>query len=80
MTKWDYIRSVVIFVIAVFILNDFFISLSWVEAIILTIFTAISIFHTVDIRDDIMAKVAKRRYEREGYTGPERRKNRDEEL
>lgn len=65
MSFWDWIRSAIIFVSAVFILNDFFISLTILEAVILTIFMVICVVHTMDVRDDIIQRINKRRNTRE---------------
>ena len=56
MSKWDWGRSVIIFVAAVFILNNFFISLTVWEAVVLTIFCAVCIVHTMDVRDDLIRR------------------------
>lgn len=64
MTALDWVRSIVIFVAAVFILNNFFISLTVWESIVLTIFTAVCIVHTMDVRDDLIRRAAERRLKR----------------
>ena len=65
MKFWDWVRSCIIFVIAVFMLNGFFISLTIFESIILTIFCAICIVHTMDVRDDIIRRMVERRFKRD---------------
>lgn len=57
MTFWDWIRSIVIFTAGVFILNNFFISLTLLEAIILMAFLGIGIFHVADLRDEFLKKL-----------------------
>ncbi len=68
MTMWDWIRSAIIFVAAVFIFNNFFISLTVLEAIILTLFLGVCVFHIIDIRDDFMKKLELKRQKRENGT------------
>lgn len=61
MSVLDWVRSCVIFVAAVFILNNFFISLTVWEAIVLTIFCAVCIFHTIDVREELIRRAALRK-------------------
>ncbi len=61
MSGLDWVRSAIIFLSAVFILNNFFISLTVFEAVILTIFTVICVVHTMDVRDEVILRVNKRR-------------------
>lgn len=61
MSRVDWVQSCIIFALAVYLLNSFFISLTIFEAIVLTFFTAICIIHTMDVRDDLKLRAAERR-------------------
>ena len=69
MTIWDWVRSAVIFLAAVFIFNNFFISLTILEAVILTLFLGVCVFHIVDIREELLVVYARRKVKKENNNG-----------
>lgn len=64
MTTWDYFRSAVIFMVAVFLINRLF-ELDFFECITLVSLMMVCIFHTIDVREHIYQKVAERRIKRD---------------
>jgi hypothetical protein len=65
---WDYFRSVVIFLAATWFVNDA-LGVDLLRSVILVLLMAVCVFHTMDIRDDIMKKVAKKREKKNDATG-----------
>lgn len=63
MNAWDYFRSFVIFLAAVYFVNDIF-HIDLLQSVVLVLLMAVCVFHTMDIRDHIYAKVAEKRRNR----------------
>lgn len=57
---WDYFRSAVIFLVAVWFVNSTF-HIDLLESVLLVLLMAVCVFHTMDIREDLMKKIEKKR-------------------
>lgn len=57
---WDYFRSVVIFLVAVWFVNTA-LQTDILESVLLVLLMAVCVFHTMDIREDVMKKIEEKR-------------------
>lgn len=63
MTKRHYLTSVAIFLAAAFFVKNV-LELHWFETVMLMLLIIVCVIHTMDVRDDMLEKAAKKKLEK----------------